>query len=55
MIKEKRNMSISQNYSKNSNILVLGANTGITTVPVALNVAPGKVIAIEPVPKFQNT
>lgn len=37
-------------FKEDSNVLILGANTGITTVPVALKVLKGRVIAIEPVP-----
>ncbi len=53
--RKKEYVYFSKLFKKNSNILVLGANTGITTVPVALNVAPGKVIAIEPVPENFRT
>lgn len=37
-------------FSDNANIIVIGANTGITTIPIAKNVSKGKVFAIEPVP-----
>jgi len=32
-----------------SNVLIIGANTGITTVPVARRISSGKIIAFEPV------
>jgi len=37
-------------FPKNANIIVIGANTGITTIPIAKNVPSGKVFAIEPIP-----
>lgn len=43
-------MFFSKLFSEDANIIVIGANTGITTVPVAKNVTLGKVFAIEPVP-----
>lgn len=36
-------------FSENSNIIVIGASTGITTIPLAKRVKHGKVFAIEPV------
>jgi len=36
-------------FPENSNIIVIGANTGITTIPLARNIPGGKVFAIEPV------
>lgn len=34
-----------------SNVLVIGANTGITTIPAAKIIEKGKIFAIEPVPQ----
>ncbi len=48
--RKKEYVYFSKLFEKDANIIVIGANTGITTIPVAKNVKNGKVIAIEPVP-----
>lgn len=45
----------SKMFGRGSNIIVIGANTGITTVPVAKNVPEGKVFAIEPIRENYRT
>lgn len=47
--RKKEYLYFSELFEENSNILVIGANTGITTIPVAKNIRKGKVVAIEPV------
>ena len=37
-------------FASDANVIVIGANTGITTIPIAKNVPGGKVFAIEPIP-----
>ncbi len=41
-------------FESSANIIVIGANTGITTVPIAKKVNEGKVYAIEPVIENYN-
>jgi len=36
-------------FSDDANIIIIGANTGITTVPISKNVPNGKIFAVEPV------
>ncbi|MBL8007107.1 MAG: FkbM family methyltransferase [Ignavibacteria bacterium] len=48
--RKKEFVFFSRMFKEDSNVLILGANTGITTVPVARNISKGRVIAIEPVP-----
>lgn len=47
--RKKEYVYFSKLFEKDSNILIIGANTGITTIPVAKNSPEGKVFAIEPV------
>lgn len=53
--RKKEYVYFSNLFPSDSNILILGANTGITTIPVAKNVRDGKVFAIEPVPENYST
>jgi len=53
--RKKEYVFFSKMFPDKSNVIVIGANTGITTVPVAKNIPGGKVFAIEPVPENFKT
>ena len=53
--RKKEYVYFSKIFEKDSNILIIGANTGITTVPVAKTTVEGKVFAVEPVPVNYRT
>ncbi len=53
--KKKAFIYFTKLFPKDANIIVIGANTGITTIPIAKNVPEGKVFAIEPIPDNLKT
>ncbi|MEO6694444.1 MAG: FkbM family methyltransferase [Ignavibacteria bacterium] len=42
-------------FRRDANVIVIGANTGITTIPIAKNVLSGKVFAFEPIDQNYKT
>lgn len=53
--RKKDYLFFTKQFAPDANIMIIGACTGITTVPVAQQVPQGKVIAFEPVPANYKT